>query len=155
MKRLLFICLVFYSTISIPQGFNDNKIALGNFLKRMYLASPFEGVKLVEDYDDNYLLSVISLDPNKYQDLSAMNRVASVKAQSQANSFINGSFISSEMIIKTYEKTANDSSSYFTEAIENIKQNSNGFIQGLELLINFNTENNRNVYIYFIKIKTK
>ena len=120
----------------------------------MYVSTPFEGVKVVDDYNHQYLVSVISLDKAKYTNPSIMNRVAQVKAQSQANTFLNGSTIDMEMIIKTTEQKTKDSISTLAESIENIKQNSIGFTQGLELLTNFdNADGKRMVFIYFREIK--
>jgi hypothetical protein len=120
----------------------------------MYTATPFEGVKIVDDYDHQYMISVISLDKAKYTDPSVMNRIAQVKAQSQANTFINGANISMDMIIKTTEKVSKDSTSSITETVESIKQNSAGFTQGLELLTNFdNNDNKRTIFIYVRELK--
>jgi len=138
------------------QSFNEDKTAFSNFIKRMYTATPFEGVKIVDDYDHQYLISVISVEKAKYTDPSILNRVAQVKAQSQANTFLNGASISMEMIIKTTDQTSKDSTSTIVETIESIKQNSTGFTQGLELLCNFdNADNKRAVFIYFREIKPK
>jgi hypothetical protein len=83
-----------------------------------------------------------------------MNRIAQVKAQSQANTFINGANISMDMIIKTTEKVSKDSTSSITETVESIKQNSAGFTQGLELLTNFdNNDNKRTIFIYVRELK--
>ena len=60
---LLFIGCTFSS---YGQGFNEDKTAFSNFIKRMYTAAPFEGVKIVDDYDHQYLVSVISLEKAKY-----------------------------------------------------------------------------------------
>ncbi|NCU31729.1 MAG: hypothetical protein EOM23_02070, partial [Candidatus Moranbacteria bacterium] len=81
------------------QSFNEDKTAFANFIKRMYNATPFEGVKIVDDYDHNYIVSVVSLDKANYTSESIMNRVAQVKAQSQASTFLNGATISMDMII--------------------------------------------------------
>lgn len=54
----------------------------------MYNAKPFEGVKVIDDYDHQYFISVISLETDKYSNPSIMNRVAQVKSQSQANVFL-------------------------------------------------------------------
>lgn len=64
------------------QNYNQERIALTNFLVRMYENAPFDGVKAVEDYDNAYLMSVVKLDKAKYKSDSAINRVASVKAMS-------------------------------------------------------------------------
>ena len=103
--NLVFIFLLLIaSKNTYSQSFNEDKTSMVNFLKRMYNSSPFEGVKIVDDYDHQYLISVLSLDKTKYTSPSIMNRVAQVKAQSQANNYLNGSTISSDLIIKTTEQ---------------------------------------------------
>ena len=146
--------MVLFSNFCFSQSINEEKVSLSNFIKRMYTATPFDGVKIMDDYDNQYLVSVISLDKAKYTNPSIMNRVAQVKAQSQANTFLNGATINMEMIIKTTEQKTKDSNNTLVETIESIKQNSMGFTQGLELLTNFdNADNNRMVFIYFREIK--
>jgi 6-pyruvoyl-tetrahydropterin synthase len=116
----------------------------------MYTAKPFEGVKIVDDYDHQYLVSVISLEKAKYTSESVMNRVAQVKAQSQASTFLNGATVSMDMIITT--KETQDSTNNVTtivETVEEIKQNSVGFSQGLELITNINDSDGlKMVFIY-------
>jgi hypothetical protein len=116
----------------------------------MYKATPFDGVKIVDDYDNQYLVSVLSLDKTKYTNPSIMNRVAQVKAQSQANTFLNGATISIEMVVNTKE-TVGQSTNTVTvvESIEKIKQNSVGFTKGLELLTNYDSEDGlRVIFVY-------
>jgi hypothetical protein len=137
------------------QSFNQDKTSFSNFLKRMYLSSPFEGVKIVDDYNHQYLVSVISIEKAKYSSESVMNRVAQVKAQSQASTFINGANISMDMVITTRETkdSSNKSLSTITETVESIKQNAVGFSKGLELLTNFRDNNQpREIFIYAIKL---
>ena len=154
MKKLLLLITLAFTLTANAQSYNDDKTAFTNFLKRMYTATPFEGVKIVDDYDHQYLLSVISLEKAKYTNPSIMNRVAQVKAQSQASTFLNGATISMDMVIKTTEKTSEDSTSTILETVESIKQNSMGFTQGLELLTNFeNTDSIRMVFMYYREIK--
>jgi hypothetical protein len=155
MKKLTAFFFIIHSVIINAQSFNEDKTAFSNFLKRMYTSTPFEGVKVVDDYDHQYLVSVISLDKVKYNNLSVMNRVAQVKAQSQANTFLNGATISMDMVIKTKDtKDSSGNINTIIESVEEIKQNSMGFSQGLELLSNFdNSDNLRMVFIYFREIK--
>ena len=83
-----------------------------------------------------------------------MNRVAQVKAQSQANTYLNGSSISTDIVIKTTEQKAGDKTNTVVESIESIKENAVGFSQGLELLTNFDDEQSkRMVFIYYREIK--
>jgi hypothetical protein len=154
-NNLTYILLFFVAFSSFSQSINNDKVSLANFIKRMYTTTPFEGVKVIDDYDKQYLLSVISLDKAKFSDPAIMNRVAQVKAQSQASTYLNGATISMDMVIST--KDVKDSAhkvSTIVETIEHIKQNSMGFSQGLELLSNFeNSDFKRIVYVYFRVIK--
>ncbi|MEI8203192.1 MAG: hypothetical protein WCH34_09290 [Bacteroidota bacterium] len=152
---LIFIVIALNSPIvAICQGFNDDKVALTNFIKRMYTNSPFEGVRVVEDYDNKYLLSIVSLEKAKYTSNSIMTRVAQTKSQSQANTFFNGSTVSSDFIIRTTEQKQDSSKTKSTiETIESIKENSIGFVNGMELLTNFDIEEGkRMLFIYFKKM---
>ena len=155
MKTIILFLVLISCLTAKSQSFNEDKTAFSNFIKRMYAASPFEGVKIVDDYDHQYLVSVISLEKAKYTSESIMNRVSQVKAQSQASTFLNGATISMDMIITTKEtKDSTDNVSTIVETVEQIKQNSTGFSQGLELLTNFdNADQLRMVYIYMRELK--
>jgi 6-pyruvoyl-tetrahydropterin synthase len=157
MKNLLYFLVILVSLKSYGQGFSDEKVSLTNFIKRMYTAKPFEGVKIVDDYDHQYLISVISLEKAKYTSESIMNRVAQVKAQSQASTFLNGATISMDMVITTKEtKDSTNNVKTIVETVEHIKQNSVGFSKGLELLTNFESPNGQQmVFIYMRKIENK
>jgi hypothetical protein len=155
MKSKLLVALLFLNSFSFAQSFNEDKTAFSNFLKRMYTASAFEGVKIVDDYDHQYLVSVISLEKAKYNNESIMNRVAQVKAQSQANTFLNGASIDMNLIVTTTEKKDSiGNKQSVTETIETIKQNASGFTQGLELLSNFdNSDSKKMVFIFYRELK--
>ncbi len=148
MKRILLtIWLALAFMIALPtwaQSYNQEKTALANFLVRMYENAPFDGVRAVEDYEQSYLMSVVKLDKGKYPSESALNRVASVKAMSQASRFFNGSNITEDMIIRTTEKSDGTSD---IEIIENIKEHSAGYVKQLEHLTNFAFEGGQ-VFIF-------
>lgn len=134
------------------QGYSDDKVAFTNFLVRLYNNAPFDGVRAVNDYDNAYLISVLALNKNKYNgNESAMNRVAEVKAMAQASRYFNGSSITSDMIIHTTEKTDGTSD---TEIIENIRENSIGYVRAMEQLTNFTRSDGKQVFI-FIKLLDK
>ena len=154
MKNILFCLVILVSIKSYGQGFSDEKVSLTNFIKRMYSSKPFEGVKIVDDYDHQYLISVISLEKVKYTSESLINRVAQVKAQSQTSTFLNGATISMDLVITTKEtKDSTNNVKTIVETVEQIKQNSVGFSQGLELLTNFdNADSLRMVFIYIREI---
>ena len=151
-KYLLSFILILAVINSFGQGFNDDKIALTNFIKRMYKSSPFEGVKMIEDYDNKYIISIISLE-KAGKNTSILARIAQTKAQRQVSTFFNGAVITSEFIIKTTETKADSSEVQTTvETIEKIKENSVGFVNGLELLTNLDiAEGKRALFIYIKK----
>jgi len=157
MKKLISILLLIFSITLKAQSFNEDKTAFTNFIKRMYNSSPFEGVKVVDDYNHQYFISVLSLDKTKYPTSSTMNRVAQVKAQSQANTFFNGSVVNSDLIIKTTETNGdNDKTKTITETVESIKENASGFVNSLELLTNFEIEEGkRMLFIFFKEMEVK
>ena len=149
---LFFILITFHLN---AQSINEDKISLENFVKRMYDVNSFEGVKIVETENHKYLLSVISLDKSKNPNESILNRIAQVKAQSQANTFLNGAEISMDMVITTTErKDDKNRVESLVQSVEQIKQNSQGFSQGLELLTNIDHKNGINkVFFYFREMK--
>jgi hypothetical protein len=156
MKKLILVLNLIITLSAKSQSFNEDKTSFSNFLKRMYMSSPFEGVKIVDDYNQQYLVSVISLEKTKYSSESVMNRVAQVKAQSQASTFINGANISMDMVITTKEikDSSNKSLSTITETVESIKQNAVGFSKGLEFLINFeSTDKQKMIFVYIRDMK--
>lgn len=127
------------------QSYNQERTALANFLVRMYESAPFDGVRAVEDYDNAYLMSVVKLDKVKYKTEAALNRVASVKAMSQASRFFNGSSMTDDMIIRT---TQNSDGTSDTEITENIREHSAGYVKQLELLSNFPVGDGQQVFIF-------
>lgn len=144
-RLILAIVLGAMTASCYAQSYNAEKTALTNFLVRMYENAPFDGVKAVEDYDNAYLMSVVKLDPSKYKSESMLNRVASVKAMSQASRFFNGSNITDDMIIRTTEKADGTSD---TEIIENIREHSVGYVKLLEQLTNFPAKDGARVFIF-------
>ena len=150
LKIMVLMIILLSSTCLKAQSFSDEKVSLTNFIKRMYTSTPFEGVKIIDDYNHQYLVSIISLDKSNYTSESTLNRVAQVKAQSQANTFLNGAAISMDMVITTKESTdSSNKNTTILETVEQIRQNSVGFTQGLELLTNFDSSNKqRTVFVY-------
>jgi hypothetical protein len=150
MKKIIFIFFLVPFFCS-AQDYSTETTSLANFLKRMYNQTSFEGVKIVEDYESQYFISVLSLEKGRYQRESDMFRVAQVKALRQASEYANGSNIVSDLIIRTTENA--ESASVTLETMEKIRHI--GFVQGMELMINFSfsKEPERMVFIYARKIE--
>ena len=149
MKKLRYIFAIlicFVVTLSISaQSYNEDRVAFTNFLIRMYNNAPFEGVRAVNDYDNAFLISVLALDKEKYKTEAILNRVASVKAMTNASRYFNGSNITQDMIIHTTEKSDGTSD---TEIIEKIRENSVGYVKALEQLTNFKRKDGQQVFIF-------
>lgn len=134
------------------QSYNSDRISFTNFLIRMYNNAPFEGVRVVNDYDNAYLISVLTLDKGIYKTEGVLNRVASVKAMAQASRFFNGSNITQDMVIRTSKKSGSTSD---MEIIENIRENSVGYVKALEQLTNFVRKDGLLVFIFISPVAVK
>ena len=142
---IVFIFSLLFSGNINAQSFNADKTALTNFLIRMYKHATFD-IKVVEDYDNHYLVSVVILDPAKYGGSgSTMLRVASVKAMSQASRYFNGSSITADLLITTKEDAEGNAN---TEILERIKEKSIGYVNQLEHLSNFTNDEGKQVFLY-------
>lgn len=143
--------LLAVSACLFAQDFNSERNAWANYIQRMYKAQPFEGVRLVDNEDGVYLISVLSLDESRYRgSRSTMYRVASTKAMSQANSFFNEPKVSTSTIIRTREDEEGEP---ITEEWTSIIEKNASFVKGLELIRTFKDEDGRTVFIYASKIE--
>ncbi len=152
MKKLLINLTLLFTALSVSaQGFNNDKTELSMFVERMCRNAPFEGVKVMQDYDNEYILSVVVLPVANYSSESDMNRVAMVKAQRQVSTFFNGSTITSDLVITTSENPVDESVT--TTLTEIIRERSIGYVRQLELLTNFSVEQGaRKVFIFYKKL---
>ncbi len=121
---------------------------LSDFVKANYKKQPFNGAKIITATKCNYFVAVIALDSQKYSSESMMDRVALIKAKQQANTLFNGSFVSSDVIIKT------DETSSITTSTEIIREQSMGFVEGIETLLKY-AENENKVYIFYRELINK
>ena len=146
-KTFLFTSLILlHSVLAYTQSYNQDRIALTNFLVRMYQSAPFEGVKVVSDYENNYLLSVVLIS-NNGQSETAMNRIAQVKSQRQISQFLGGTItIESETIIRTTEKVREEKT--VEEITDIIKEKSLGFSKSMEVLTVIDVSDNQKCYMF-------
>ena len=151
-KILLLMMLCSFASISYAQSFDQERVALAKFIERMYNNSPFEGCRIVDDYDNSYLLSVVELDKSKYKTSSIMNRVAQVKSQRNAGEFFNGTQSYSEITIRTPNSEGKGGSKEMAETYEIIRTNSTGFVQQMALLTNFESNEGISVFVFYKKV---
>lgn len=151
MRSYIFLLFISVALGIEAQSYNSDRVSFTNFLIRMYNDAPFEGVRAVNDYDNAFLISVLALDKEKYKTEAVLNRVASVKAMANASRYFNGSNITQDMIIHTTEKADGTSD---TEIIENIRENSVGYVKALEQLTNFKRKDGMQVFIFLTPLST-
>lgn len=115
---------------------------ISSYLSQLFLKSPFDGARILVSNSNKYIIAVITLENSKYSAISSRDRVAQMKAKQNVNTLLNGSNISSETIINT-------SNSNITEITESIKENSMGFISGLQLLKTINNKPEFTTYLFY------
>lgn len=151
-KSLVLSFLLVGMTLNLfAQGYDQERIQLANFIERMYNNAPFDGCRIVDDYDNSYLLSVVALDKTKYKTPQVMNRVAEVKSQRNAGEFFNGSQSYTEMTIRT-PKSEEKGESDMTEVYELIRVNSIGYVKQMQLLTSFDDNTGMRVFLYYKKV---
>ena len=149
---LLSMMLCCFAVMGNAQSYDQERIALGKFIERMYNNLPFEGCRIVDDYDNSYLLSVVELDKSKYKTSSVMNRVAQVKSQRNAGEFFNGTQSYSEITIRT-PKSEEKGGKEMAETYEIIRTNSTGFVQQMALLTSFESKEGMAVFVFYKKVE--
>ncbi len=151
-KRIRLLLLLFlFASHCFSQGYDQERIQLAKFIERMYKDAPFDGCRIVDDYDNSYLLSVVALEKTKYKTPQIMNRVAEVKSQRNAGEFFNGSQSYSQMTIRT-PKCKEKGDSDMTEVYELIRVNSVGYVKQMQLLTSFEDVNKMHVFVYYKKV---
>ncbi len=156
-KLIIFTISQFIFLFSFSQDYSNGKVGLGNFVRRMYISHPFNGVKLLKNQDgQDYMVSVVELkkDPSKSE--SILSRIASVKAKAYASQYINGSNVLIEVLVVTTEERNKDSVINKTILQEILKENSVGFVDYMELLTNFDSsDGSKSVYVFYYEMKQK
>lgn len=144
-----FICfLVLLSPFVVnAQSYNSEKVTMSNYLIRMFEQEHFEGVKIVDGYYKQYLISVVVF-PSSEEDCT-MDRIAEIEARSQANRFFNGSRITEYDLIIMSDKTDENK---MKKVIKVVNEKSIGFVKALELLSKTEIDNQM-VYFYSTEIK--
>lgn len=151
MKYKLFILpFLLIGMYGYSQDYDNERVALKNFLVRMYQNAPFEGVKVVSDYNNNYLLSVVLVKNSNAE--STMNRIAQVKSQRQVSQYLNGVVgVESETVIKTSEKVKEEKT--VEEVIDIIRERSIGFTKAMEVLTVLDASNDQKCYMFYRKVE--
>ena len=121
---------------------------LGDFMLGLLKSKPFDGARFVSAPQNKYIISAITLDNSKYASPEMRDKAGYMKAKQFVNVMVNGSTITSESIIRTDET---DKATEITNT-EIVREQSMGFINGLELLTTKEIAPNKTTYIYYSKL---
>jgi hypothetical protein len=119
---------------------------LSEFIKELYSKKPFDGARIIQAPTKNICISVVTLEKSNYNTESMRDRVSQIKARQYVNAMINGSTISSDVLIKT-ETDANGNATAFSSEV--LRERSMGFVSGMALLTSFSINPTQTTYIYF------
>ena len=120
---------------------------LEEFISEIIKKKSIDGARIISAPANKYIVSTITLENAKYSTPEMRDKVAFMKAKQLVNGLVNGSTITSDQIIRTDE---NDKSTEVTNT-EIIREQSMGFIQGLELLFDKEITQNKTTYLYYSK----
>lgn len=115
----------------------------------MYQASPFEGVKVVSDYENDYLFSVVLVDKSSGSEIK-MNRIAQVKNSRQVSQFLKGLISFKSQTIIPIAKNVKENRTV-EEVIDIIQESSIGYTQSMEILTKINNKDDNNMSYLFIR----
>ena len=138
-----------------PKSFNEDREAMAQYIKELYLKYPFSDVTLVENFENKFLISVVDLTKTNYKSNSDMSRVAQTKARAQVSRYLNGTRTEDIFIIKTTD-LLDGKKEDVAETISAIKESSFGWINSMDLLAVFPDETGlKSVFIYSKKIENE
>ena len=119
-----------------------------DLIEKKYKLNPIQGAKYVFIDSCKFLVSV-GITSASSNNLSAMNRIASVKARISILTFLNNPKVTTETILQTEQVTSENNTSYIEKYFDNISEESTGFVNGMETLTAFKSSDGSN-YIYVI-----
>ena len=121
---------------------------LKDYATKKYSSNPIEGTEIIKIDNCKFLLG-IGITSARSNNLSIMNRIASVKARRQVLQLYNGVEITTSTEISVEQTTINDSTSLIEFFKDYIAETSSGFVSGMETLAAFKSLDKSN-YIYII-----
>ncbi len=144
MKKIVFaLFLVALSLNLYSQEFSPKEMAVGDFIKRTYDQKPFEGVRIIQNADTNYLISVVVYQIDAFENEHILNRTATLQARSNAHLFVKDGAITSETIINTSEKAVSDGIKAKVELVDVVKKTGEGWALWMDLLISFDVSDGK------------
>jgi hypothetical protein len=157
-RLFLFISFILANSLNYElsaQDFGSEKVDISNYVRRMYYSHPFNGIKILQTQDGvDYMISVVELKKETSKLESIQSRIASIKAKGYASQYMNGSNVSTEVLVVAIEEKVKDSVIIKTSMNEIMKESSIGFVDGIELLTKFESADaNFLIYVFYKNLK--
>ena len=153
--RRLKIKLVFVFILSINAlvyGQDCSNVQLEQYIIDKYSSIPVEGAKYIYLKGCKYVIG-IGIVPSGSSNMSTTNRVASIKARRSVIQLLNNPKITSEQIYVAEENSNNNSVSYTEYFQDKVTEEAAGFVNDMELLSAFYTEDKKTfIYVIFKKV---
>lgn len=146
LKGILVIGGLLSHFVLSAQGFDTDNVKFRTFVKRMYDVQPFDGVKIVRDYGNEYVVIAVKMRGIDNEPNTTNFRVSKVRASSMLNSFLNGSTIEFSAVVPVSDELLSENPDLL---IESIKEKSRGFTPGILELTNFQDGPGNWVFIYY------
>lgn len=148
--KIIIIILSLIMTSTYSQSCKTDE--LKSIVKREYESLPVEGAKYIFINDCKYIIGVgVTSSPPK--NLSMINRIASVKARRSVVLLLGNPKVTTQSFLKTEQVITDNSSSYIERFVDEIKEEASSFVQGMETLDAFYSNDGKTyVYVLFKKI---
>jgi hypothetical protein len=120
---------------------------LSSFISGKLRENLFDGARVVISPKERYVVATVTLDNQKQGSMSMRDRLARMRANQMSNTLINGSAITSEIVLRTDGENASE-----TDVSEVIKEFSMGFIPGLQMLSSQEVVEGSTTYIFYFTL---
>lgn len=158
---LLIFLLPTLGFLIISRYLNFDKAIIANFVTGIYNLETFEGVRVFQTEEGvNYLITAVALKKGISNSLAIVSRIASIKAklyvcQYFSCSLINTQELNTEVLLITNNNGFYKAGVCLKLAKDIFKESSIGFIEGMELLTNFeSSDTNHTVYLFYKEVGT-
>lgn len=150
--RIKLVFVVILSIKAFVYGQDCSNVQLEQYIIDKYSLIPVEGAKYIYLEGCKYVIG-IGIVPSGSSNMSTTNRIASIKARRSVIQLLNNPKITSEQIYVAEEKSTNNSVSYTEYFQDKITEEAAGFVNDMELLTAFYTEDKKTfIYVIYKKV---
>lgn len=148
--KLVFVLILSFK--AFVYGQDCSNVQLEQYIIDKYSLIPVEGAKYIYLEGCKYVIG-IGIVPSGSSNMSTTNRIASIKARRSVIQLLNNPKITSEQIYVAEEKSTNNSVSYTELFQDKITEEAAGFVNDMELLTAFYTEDKKTfIYVIYKKV---